>query len=76
MANYVTVSSPKSRKTALLLCIFFGLFGIHRFYVGKFGSGLVYMCSMGLFCFGWIRDIWQIAVGDFTDRHGDPLREW
>jgi|YelNatPaOPRAMG01_1025707.scaffolds.fasta_scaffold01105_8 TM2 domain-containing membrane protein YozV len=33
--------SDKSRKKALLLCIFLGIFGAHRFYIGKIGTGLL-----------------------------------
>ena len=41
-------SSPKSRTAATLLCLFFGVLGIHRFYVGKTGSGLA---QLGLLLF-------------------------
>ena len=34
-------SSPKSRLVAFLLCFFLGELGIHRFYVGKVGTGLL-----------------------------------
>ena len=33
--------SPKKFSTTLLLCLFFGFFGIHRFYLEKFGTGLI-----------------------------------
>ena len=33
--------SPRSRLATLLLCFFFGVFGVHRFYVGKVGTGLL-----------------------------------
>lgn len=41
--EYKRAVSPKSKMVTLLLCIFLGYFGIHRFYVGKIGSGLVYI---------------------------------
>lgn len=34
--------SPKSRAGAAILCFFFGIFGIHRFYAGKIGTGLLW----------------------------------
>ena len=45
-------ASPKSRLIALLLCIFVGGLGIHRFYVGKIGTGVLWLLTAG--CFGII----------------------
>ena len=42
---------------AWLLLVFFGIFGAHRFYVGKWGTGLLYLCTAGLFSVGWLYDI-------------------
>ena len=39
--NYVTNSSDKSRGTALVLCIIGGMFGLHQFYVGRIGKGIL-----------------------------------
>ncbi len=75
MANYTTITSDKSKKTALLCCIFGGFLGIHQFYVGKFGKGLLYLFTAGLLCFGWIVDIIKIASGSFLDNAGAPLRQ-
>ena len=73
MANYTTITSDKSKKTALLCCIFGGFLGIHQFYVGKFGKGLLYLFTAGLLCFGWIVDIIKIASGSFLDNAGAPM---
>ena len=75
MANYVTQTSDKSKKTALILCILGGFFGLHLFYVGKIGKGLLYFITAGLFCFGWIADIIKISTGGFKDNAGAPLRQ-
>ena len=62
--------SPKSKMVALILCIFFGTIGIHRFYVGKVGMGILYLLTGGLCGIGWIIDIIQIACGNFRDNMG------
>lgn len=57
MGNFTTNTSHKSRKTALILCIFFGYFGAHKFYEGKIGMGVLYLFTFGLFGIGWIAEI-------------------
>lgn len=42
----------KDKWVAVLLCFFFGVFGVHRFYEGKVGSGLLYLFTLGLFGIG------------------------
>ena len=59
--------SRKSKTTALLLCIFLGGIGAHRFYVGKGGTGILYLFTAGFFGIGWIIDIIRIATGSFRD---------
>jgi len=49
MSRYVVITSDKKKITALLLCIFLGVFGAHQFYVGKIGKGLLYLFTVGLF---------------------------
>ena len=71
---YVTVTSNKSRTIALILCIFFGCFGFHRFYVGKIFTGLLYVFTLGFFFIGWIVDLVMIILGTFRDNTGAPLR--
>lgn len=74
MANYVTRTSDKKKSTALILCIFGGIFGLHYFYVGRIGKGILYLFTAGLFVFGWIIDIFKILFGTFQDNVGMPLR--
>lgn len=74
VTNYVTVTSNKSKTVALLLCIFLGYLGVHQFYVGKVGLGLVYLFTFGLFGIGWMIDIIKILLGTFRDNVGAPLR--
>lgn len=71
--------SDRDWLTTLLLLIFVGSFGVHRFYVGKIGTGLLYIlvlfCSFG---FGtliwWIIDLISIATGNFTDAQGRVIK--
>lgn len=76
MSQFVTGTSHKSRTTALVLCIFVGIFGIHNFYVGRYGRGFLFFFTMGLFGIGWILDIFKILLGRFRDQYGNFLVEW
>lgn len=72
--TYVTNSSDKKRGTAFLLCLIGGFFGLHQFYVGKIGKGLLYAFTAGLFMIGWFSDLVKIINRTFTDNAGNPLR--
>lgn len=76
MAHYVTSSSDKSKKTAAILCAvgFLGVGGLHHFYVGRIGKGILYLFTGGLFIIGTIIDLISIATGNFRDNVGVPLR--
>lgn len=69
-------ASPKSRLVALLLCIFLGVLGVHRFYLGKIGTGVVWCLTVGCFYVGWIVDIIMIACGKMTDNEGRVVAYW
>ncbi len=66
-------SSKKSGRTALLLCIFFGIFGAHRFYVGKIGSGIFNLLTGGLLGIWAIIDLIYLTQNKFTDAKGNDL---
>jgi restriction system protein len=67
------VVSSKNRLVALLLAIFLGCFGAHRFYVGKTGTGFIWLLTIGCYGVGWIFDIVMLALGRFEDKHGRRL---
>lgn len=50
------MARPKDKIVALLLCIFLGWFGAHKFYEGKIGLGIIYLFTFGLFGVGVIID--------------------
>ncbi len=74
--------STKLRLTALLLALLLGGFGVHRFYVGKVGTGIIQLlltCSIiGIIISSWwvLIDWILIASGTFTDKKGNPLTVW
>ncbi len=73
--TYVDNNYPyKSVAVCAILCLFLGGLGIHRFYVGKIGTGILYLCSGGLFGIGWIVDLIMILTGSFRDKAGMPLK--
>lgn len=63
----------KKKWVAFFLCLFLGGLGAHRFYVGKAGTGIIYLFSGALFGIGWLIDLILILVGGFHDRAGQPL---
>ena len=65
--------SKKSWTTTLLLAIFLGELGIHRFYAGKIGTGILWLLTGGLFGVGWIVDIIMICTQTFTDKQGSQI---
>ena len=65
--------STKSKIMALILCIACGYLGAHRFYVGKIGTGIIWLLTLGLGGLGWIIDIIMIITGSFSDNHGHKL---
>ncbi len=69
------VNPPRKWLVALLLCIFLGGVGVHRFYVGKIGTGILWLLTGGVFGIGWIIDFIKILVNTFTDKEGRALEK-
>ena len=67
------VRSEKSKGVALCLCVFLGFFGAHRFYVGKTGTGVLWIFTVGGLAFGWVYDLIMICCNKFTDNSGAVL---
>jgi len=60
----------KSKGVAFILCLLFGWLGIHRFYAGKWFTGLLQMFTFGGFVIWWAIDLLIIVCGGFKDASG------
>ena len=65
---------PKDWLTTFLLCLFLGGLGVHRYYVGKIGTGILYTLTGGLFGIGYLVDFIKILCGKFTDKNGNVIQ--
>jgi TM2 domain-containing membrane protein YozV len=66
--------SEKSNVTALLLCLFLGALGVHRFYVGKIGTGVLQLVTLGGLGIWALIDLIMIIMQKFTDGEGNTLK--
>lgn len=66
-------ASEKNHTIALLLAIFLGFLGIHRFYVGKPGTGILWLLTAGVFGVGWFVDVVWLLGNCFDDWSGAPI---
>lgn len=75
MENIVKTSnkSTKSGWIALFLGIFLGIFGIHRFYVGKIGTGILMMLTLGGMGIWLLTDLILIVSNKFEDKQGNTV---
>jgi hypothetical protein len=69
-------SSDRSRGIAFILALVLGVFGAHRFYVGKIGSGILMACTVGGLGIWYLYDVIMIASGQFTDAEGRRVLRW
>jgi len=68
--------SEKRIMPVFLLCFFFGVFGAHRFYVGKVGTGILHLLTLGGLGIWTLIDFIMIIVGAFTDEKGNKITQW
>jgi TM2 domain-containing membrane protein YozV len=68
--------SSRKRLIAALLCFFLGCLGVHRFYVGKVGTGILSLLTLGGLGIWALIDFILIVCGQFTDKEGQILKEW
>ena len=68
--------SEKKILPAFLLCLSLGMLGIHRFYVGKAGSGIAQILTLGGLGIWVLIDWIMLLCGSFKDKEGKVLKEW
>ena len=68
--------SDKSRGVALARALVLGVFGGHRFYVGKTGTGILMAATLGGAGLWWLYDVILVASGSFRDVDGRRVSEW
>ena len=66
--------SDKDFVPAVLLCFFLGTFGVHRFYVGKVGTGLLMLVTFGGMGIWTMVDFIMLVTGSFRDADGLPIK--
>ncbi len=76
MSTVPAGSSDKLLLPAVLLCFFLGTFGAHRFYVGKTGTAILMIVTVGGFGIWTLIDFIMLLVSKFTDKDGRLLTQW
>ncbi len=66
--------SDKGYVPAILICLFLGGLGIHRFWVGKIGTGVVMLFTLGGLAIWTLIDLVMIITGSFTDKEGKKIK--
>ncbi len=66
--------SPKGFVPTVMLCFFLGALGIHRFYVGKVGTGIVQLLTFGGLGIWALVDFIMVVTGNFKDGQGLPIK--
>lgn len=74
--SLMVVESEKRIVPTLALCCLLGVFGAHRFYVGKVGTGILQLLTLGGLGIWVLVDTVLLIMGSFRDGEGDRLTEW
>jgi TM2 domain-containing membrane protein YozV len=67
-------TSQKSFVTTLILCVLLGALGVHRFYVGKIGTGILMLLTLGGLGIWQLIDVIIIATQSFKDSEGNVIK--
>jgi hypothetical protein len=69
-------ASPHSRSVSLAFALLFGVFGAHRFYTGRVGTGVLQAVTLGGLGIWALYDAIIIATGNFRDSEGRRVLSW
>lgn len=70
-ADHRYTGGPVNYSLTWILLTFLGLFGVHRMYMGKWISGIIYLLTGGLFLLGYLYDFWTL-----NSQVSERNREW
>lgn len=74
MKGDIFMKSEKDWLTTLLFCLLLGTLGVHRFYTGKIGTGILQLITLGG-CGVWtLVDLVMIITGSFKDSNGNEIK--
>jgi TM2 domain-containing membrane protein YozV len=68
--------SPKSRLVVTLLAFFLGEIGVHRFYLGKIGTGILMIVTLGGLGIWALIDFIMAVCGVMKDKEGRVIKNW
>jgi hypothetical protein len=76
MADDELFASPRSRTVAFILAVVLGVFGAHRFYVGRTRSAVLQLVTFGGLGLWWLADVIIVGTGAFRDDEGRLVSNW
>ena len=77
MENLQSNAMSEKRILPLFLLFFFlAWLGVHRFYVGKIGTAILFILTLGGLGVWWIIDLILIVTGNLRDKQGNKITEW
>lgn len=74
--SQINGASPRSQITTTILCFCLGGIGVHRFYVGKAGTGILMIFTIGGVGVWWLIDFIMIITSSFKDKEGRLVSGW